>query len=57
MFSDYIVHPALCGDDETDMREYLETWRKALAERGMRISRSKTQITDFNCGEDNGQER
>ena len=27
MFADDIV---LCGDDETDMTEYLETWRKAL---------------------------
>ena len=25
MFADDIV---LCGDDETDMTEYLETWRK-----------------------------
>ena len=41
MFADDIV---LCGDGETDMTEYLETWRKALEERGMRISRPKTQI-------------
>ena len=27
MFADDIV---LCGDDETDMAEYLETWRRAL---------------------------
>ena len=26
MFADEIV---LCGDDETDMTEYLETWRRA----------------------------
>ena len=38
MFADDIV---LCGDDETDMIEYLDTWRKALEERGMRISRPK----------------
>ena len=44
MFADDIV---LCGDDETDMTEYLETWRKALEERGMRISRPKTQFMDF----------
>ena len=31
----------LCGDDETDMTEYLETWRRALEDRGMRISRPK----------------
>ena len=54
MFADDIV---LCGDDETDMTEYLETWRKALEERGMRISRPKTQFMDFNFGQDNGQER
>ena len=41
MFADDIV---LCGDDETDMTEYLDTWRKALEERGMRISRPKTPI-------------
>ena len=54
MFEDDIV---LCGDDETDMTEYLETWRNALEERGMRISRPNTQFMDFNFGQDNGQER
>ena len=54
IFADDIV---LCGDDETDMTEYLETWRKALEEREMRISRPKTQFMDFNFGQDNGQER
>ena len=54
MFADDIV---LCGDDERDMREYLETRRKALEERGMRISRPKTQFMDFNFGQDNVQER
>ena len=54
MFADEIV---LCGDDETDMAEYLESWRKALQERAMRISRPKTQFMDFNFGQDNGQER
>ena len=39
MFADDIV---LCGDDETDMTEYLETWI-----RGMRISRPKTQFTNL----------
>ena len=32
MFADDIV---LCGDDETDMTEYLETWRRALEDRGI----------------------
>ena len=54
MFAEDIV---LCGDDERDMTEYLETWRKALEERGMRISRPKTQFMDFDFGQDNGQER
>ena len=45
MFVDGI---ALCGDDETGMTEYIETWRKALEDRGMRISRPKTQFMDFN---------
>ena len=42
------------GDNET---EYLETWRRALEDRGMMISRPKTQITDFKFGQDNGQGR
>ena len=54
MFANDIV---LCGDDETDMTEYLETWRRALENRGMRISRPKTQFIDFNFGQDNSQER
>ena len=36
LFADGIV---LCRDDETDMTEYLETWMRALENRGMRISR------------------
>ena len=54
MFADDIV---LCGDDETDMTEYLETWRRALEDRGMRISRPKTQFMVFKFGQDNGQGR
>ena len=42
------------ADDDTDMTEYLETWRKALEERGNRISRPKTDFMDFNFGHDNG---
>ena len=48
---------SLYGDDETDMTEYLETWRRALEDRGMRISRPKTQFIDFKFGHDNGQGR
>ena len=54
MFADDIV---LCGDDETDMTECLETWRRALEGRGMRISRPKTQFIDIKFGQDNGKER
>ena len=45
MFADDIV---LWGGREVDMTEYLDTWRKSLEERGMRISRPKTQFMDFN---------
>ena len=48
MFADDIV---LCGDDETDMTEYLETWRRALEDRGMKISRPNTQFIDFKFGQ------
>ena len=54
MFADDIV---LCGDDETDMTENLETWRRALEDRGMMISRPQTQCIDFTFGQDNGQGR
>ena len=54
IFADDIV---LCGDDKTGMTEYLWTWRRALEDRGMRISRPKTQFIDFQFGEDNGQGR
>ena len=55
MFANDIV--LVGGDDETDMTEYMETWMNALEDRGMRISRPKTQFMDFNFGQDNGQER
>ena len=45
MFADDVV---LCGGREVDMTEYLDTWRKSLEERGMRLSRPKTQFMDFN---------
>ena len=45
MFADDIV---LCGDDETDMTEYLETWRRALEDRGMRTSRPKPRTLNLN---------
>ena len=44
LFADAIV---LCGDRDVDMTEYLESRRKALEERGMRVSRPKTQFMDF----------
>ena len=45
MFADDIV---LCGGREVDITEYLDTWRKSLEERGMRLSRPRTQFMDFN---------
>ena len=45
MFADDIVR---CGGREVDMTDYLDTWRKSLEERGMRVSRPKTQFMDFN---------
>ena len=44
MFADDIV---LCGGKEVDMTDYLDTWRKSLQERGMRVIRPKTQFMDF----------
>ena len=44
MFADDIV---LCGGREVDMTEYLDTWRKSLEERGMMVSRPKTQFMLF----------
>ena len=54
MFADDIV---LCGDDETDMTEYLETWRRQLEDRGMRISIPETQFINLKFGQDSGQAR
>ena len=39
------------------MTEYLETWRRSLEDRGMRISRPKTQFIAYKFGQDNGQGR
>ena len=44
LFVDDIV---LCGDKDADMTEYLESWRKALEETGMRVSIPKTQFMEF----------
>ena len=54
MFTDDIVP---CDDIEADMTEYLETWRSALKDRGMRISRPNTQFIGFKFGQDNAQGR
>ena len=50
MFADDIV---LCGDDETDMTEFLETWMRALGDREMRTSKPKPQFIDFRFVQDN----
>ncbi len=39
------------------MTEYLDTWRRALDDRGMTISIPKTQFMDFTFGQNNGQGR
>ena len=44
MFADEIL---LCGVKEVDMTEHLDTWGKSLRERGLRVSRPKTQFMDF----------
>ena len=54
MFADDIV---LCGDDETDTTEYLETWRRSLEDRGTRISIPETQFINLKFGQDSGQAR
>ena len=44
MFVDGI---AICGGKEVDTMEYLDTWRKSLAERMVRVSRPKIILIDF----------
>ena len=41
MFADDIV---LCGDDDTDMTEYLENWMRPLEDKGIRINTPTTQF-------------
>ena len=36
---------------DTDMTELVETWRRALEDRGMGISRPNTQFIDFQFGQ------
>ena len=40
MFADYVV---LCNKTIHEAKERLEVWRKVLEERGMKISRKKTE--------------
>ena len=37
----------VCGGKELDTTECVDTWRKSLEERRMRLSRPKTQYVDF----------
>ena len=53
----YAYDIAQCGDDETNMTEYSDTCKRALENRGMRISRSKIQSIDFKFGQGNGKWR
>ena len=46
-----------CGDDEIDMTEYSKTWRGALENRGMRISRPNIKSIDFKFEQDHGKGR
>ena len=53
MYLPSVLHGwSLYADDETDMTEYLDTWRRALDDRGMRISIPKTKLIYFKWGQD-----
>ena len=54
LFADDI---ARCGYDETDLTEYLETWKRPLQDRGMRISIPETKFINLKFGQDSGQAR
>ena len=48
MFADDVV---FCCTDKQELEEELERWRKALEDRGMRISRTKTEYLCYNGNE------
>ena len=45
----------VCGDDETDMTEYFNTWMRASEDRGMSTSIPKTRLIYFKFGQYNYQ--
>ena len=46
MFADDIV---LCDDTKEKVREKLEAWRRVMEERGLKVSRKKTEYMAFNA--------
>ena len=52
MYAYYAYDIVQCGDDETDMTEYSETWMRALENRWMRFSRAKIQSIGFKFGQE-----
>lgn len=53
MFADDVV---LCSVNREEVGRKLESWRKAMEDRGLKISRKKTEYLEFN-GEENGEVR
>jgi len=51
MFVDDIV---LCNTNRAELERKVESWKKSLEGRGLKISRKKTEYLEFN-GEGNGE--
>jgi len=50
VFGDDIV----CSTNRAELERKVESWRKSLEDRGLNISRKKTEFLEFN-GEGNGE--
>ena len=48
LFADYVM---LCGESRENLVTRLETWRRAMEDRGMRVSRQKTEYLCIGEGE------